>query len=163
MADIDALLEERLGHLIRFAARGFTRSLQRHLAGLDMTFGQWIFLRVLWAEDGLTQRALSVRAQLTEPTTHTALVKLEKLGYVKRKNLDGNNRRQHVFLTARGHDAKDILEPLAIDVNEVATKGLSDKEIGALRKILLTVIQNLAEDEARALSEGHVVPPTRGG
>lgn len=156
------LLEERLAHLTRHAARGYTRSLQRRLAGLDMTFGQWIFLRVLWEEDGLTQRTLSQRAQLTEPTTHTALVKLESLGYVKRKTLKGNNRRQHVFLTKRGREGRKILEPLAIDVNDVATKGLSGKQISALRKSLLTIIENLAADEADALSEGRGVPPTRG-
>ena len=83
---------ERLAHLTRLAARGFTRSLQLRLDGFDMTFGHWIFLRILWDEDGLTQRVLSERASLTEPTTHNALVKLEKLGYVKRKNLKGNNR-----------------------------------------------------------------------
>ncbi len=162
MDDTKNLLEERLAHLTRHAARGYTRSLQRRLAGLDMTFGQWIFLRVLWDEDGLTQRVLSQRAQLTEPTTHTALVKLESLGYVKRKTLKGNNRRQHVFLTRRGRAARKVLEPLAVETNDIATKGLSDKDINALRKSLLVIIENLAADEADALSEGRGVPPTRG-
>ena len=163
MDDTDNLLEERLAHLTRLAARGYTRALQRRLAGLDMTFGQWIFLRVLWGEDGLTQRALSQRAQLTEPTTHTALVKLESLGYVLRKTLKGNNRRQHVFLTSRGRDARNVLEPLAIETNDIATKGLSDKYINVLRQSLLVIIENLSADEADALSEGRGVPPTRAG
>ncbi|MFK5980682.1 MAG: MarR family transcriptional regulator [Rhizobiaceae bacterium] len=162
MLEISSLHDERLAHLMRLAARGFTRSLQLRLAGLDVTFGQWIFLRILWEEDGLSQRVLSTRAQLTEPTTHTALVKLEKLGYVERRNLEGNNRRQHVYLSKQGRAAKKILEPLAVEVNDVATKGLSKREISLLRKSLLAVVQNLASDEAFALSEGRSVPPTRG-
>ncbi len=156
------LNEERLAHLTRLAARGFTRSLQLRLAGFEITFGQWIFLRILWDEDGLSQRILSERAQLTEPTTHTALGKLEKLGYIERRNLKGNNRRRHVFLTRRGRNAKNILEPLAVQVNDIAMEGLSKKDAKTLRKSLLVVIQNLAANEARAVSEGKSVPPTRG-
>ena len=154
--------KERLAHLTRLAARSFTRSLQFRLDGLDMTFGHWVFLRILWDEDGLTQRVLSERANLTEPTTHNALVKLETLGYVKRKNLKGNNRRQHAFLTKKGRDARLKLEPLAIEVNEVAINGLSDKDVAKFRKFLITVIENLTEDEAREISQGRRVPPTRG-
>jgi len=153
--------KERLAHLTRLAARGFTRSLQLRLDGFDMTFGHWIFLRILWDEDGLTQRVLSERASLTEPTTHNALVKLEKLGYVKRKNLKGNNRRQHAFLTKRGRDAREILEPLAFEVNEMAINGLSDKDVAMFRKFLIVTIENLAKDEVQERSRGKRVPPTR--
>jgi len=153
--------KERLAHLTRLAARGFTRSLQLRLDGFDMTFGHWIFLRILWDEDGLTQRVLSERASLTEPTTHNALVKLEKLGYVKRKNLKGNNRRQHAFLTKRGRDAREILEPLAFEVNEMAINGLSDKDVAMFRRFLIVTIENLAKDEVQERSRGKRVPPTR--
>lgn len=153
--------EERLAHLTRLAARGFTRSLQFRLDGFDMTFGHWIFLRILWDEDGLSQRVLSERASLTEPTTHSALVKLEKLGYIKRKNLKGNNRRQHAFLTKRGLTAREILEPLAFEVNEMAINGLSDKDVAKFRKFLMVTIKNLAEDEVHERSQGKRVPPTR--
>lgn len=153
--------KERLAHLTRLAARGFTRSLQLRLDGFDMTFGHWIFLRILWDEDGLTQRVLSERASLTEPTTHNALVKLEKLGYVKRKNLKGNNRRQHAFLTKRGRDAREKLEPLAFEVNEMAINGLSDKDVAMFRRFLIVTIENLAKDEVQERSRGKRVPPTR--
>lgn len=153
--------EERLAHLTRLAARGFTRSLQFRLDGFDMTFGHWVFLRILWNEDGLTQRVLSDRASLTEPTTHNALVKLEKLGYVKRKTLVGNKRRQHAFLTKRGRDARTKLEPLAHEVNEIAIKGLTEDDAIMFRKLLTVVIENLIEDEIQEISRGKRVPPTR--
>lgn len=156
------LREERIAHLVRVAARGFTRSLQTRLAGFDMTFGQWIFLRILWEEDGLTQRTLSERAQLTDPTTHAALVKLENFGYVVRKRIKHNDRRpQYVFLTDRGRALKDVLEPLAIEANEVATRGLSKAEVEELRRMLNVLIENLSLDERQAAAEGRSVPPTR--
>ena len=154
--------KERLAHLARLAARSFTRSLQFRLDGFDMTFGHWVFLRILWDEDGLTQRVLSERANLTEPTTHNALVKLEILGYIKRKNLKGNKRKQHAFLTKKGSDARIMLEPLAVEVNEVAIHGISDEDVATFRKTLLVVIENLTKDETRELSQGKRIPPTRG-
>ena len=93
---------ERIARLVRLAARGFNRALQLRLQTQNVTFGQWIFLRILWQEDGLSQRELSERAHLTEPTAHTALSRMEELGYIERRNVAGNRRRQHAFLTEKG-------------------------------------------------------------
>lgn len=146
-APLPDLGNERIAHLTRVAARAFNRSLQMRLADMDMNFGQWIFLRLLWAQDGLSQRELSSRAQVTDPTAHTALVRLEKLGYVDRRRAEGDSRRMYVFLTERGRALRDVLEPLAIEVNETATRGLDPHEIEDLRRYLRILIENLAADQ----------------
>lgn len=152
---------ERVAHLTRLAARRFTRSLLIRLAKLDITFGHWVFLRILWAEDGLSQRRLSELANLTEPTTHTALAKLEQLGYIERRSLDGNRRRQHAFLTAEGRALRETLEPMAIEVNNVALNGISEQEREVLRGVLARIIINLEDDESHLGASGRKVPPTR--
>ncbi len=157
------LHEERLARLIRLAARAFNRSLQLRLSAYNITFGQWIFLRIMWTEDGLSQRELAERSGLTEPTAHSALTKLEKLGLIERKNLPGNRRRQHAFLTNGGWALRDKLEPLAVDVNDTAIGGLSEAEEQTLRHALLTIIDNLNADEENAAQRGIKVPPTRAG
>lgn len=153
--------QERIARLIRLAARGFNRSLQMRLATEGVTFGQWIFLRILWREDGLSQRELSVRANLTEPTTHTALLRMEELGFIARRNIEGNKRRQHAFLTEKGWALRNLLEPLAIEANERALEGLSTEEQHNLRHALTTMITNLERDEEEAAARGMRVPPTR--
>ena len=153
--------EERVAHLVRIAAREFGRALQSRLGAHEVTFGQWVFLRILWGQDGLSQRELSVLANLTEPTTHTALLRLEALDYVTRRNLNGNRRRQHVFLTDKGRAMREVLEPLAIDVNEVALEGLDAETQNTLRHAILKVISNLARDEQVGLEQGRRMPPTR--
>lgn len=152
---------ERIGHLIRMAARGFNRSLQIRLADHEVTFGQWVFLRILWEQDGLTQRELSEEAGLTEPTTHTALQRLESLALLERRNLPGNRRKQHVFLSDKGRALRKTLEPLAVEVNDVALAGLSAGDKEALREELLTILRNLDRDELDARAKGRKVPPTR--
>jgi len=153
---------ERVAHLVRLAARGFNRSLSRRLAAHEISFGQWTYLRILWKHEGLTQSEISEMAQLTEPTVHTALSKMEKLGIVERRNVGNNNRKMHVFLTDYGWRLRDILEPLAMEANEIALKGLSKDEANEFRDKLILILENLARDEDRAAEMGLKVPPTRG-
>jgi MarR family transcriptional regulator, organic hydroperoxide resistance regulator len=160
-AELPDLRHERLAHLVRQAARGFVRSLQYRLAGQDITFGQWVFLRILWQRDGLTQRELSDAAGLVEPTAHSALTRLERLGLVNRRNLPGNRRKLHVFLTPAGKALRRQLEPLAEEVNAVAVSGIAERDVEAVRRTLIAIIANLAEDEARSLAKGRRIPPTR--
>lgn len=160
--ELSILFHERLAHLVRQAARGFVRSLQYRLAGQDITFGQWVFLRILWQNDGMTQRELSDAAGLVEPTTHSALQRLERLGLITRRNLPGNRRKLYVFLTPAGKALRTRLEPLAEEVNAVAVHGIHNEDVNTTRRTLLAIIANLAEDEERAISSGLRIPPTRG-
>lgn len=155
------LIDERLARLVRLAAREFNRALQIRLSSHGISFGQWIFLRILWSKEGQSQRELSRMAGVTEPTTHTALQKLESLGLINRRNLPGNQRRQHVFLSDKGRDLRDQLEPLAVEVNDVAVAGLDKATQEALRGTLLTIIDNLKRDEEEAAERGERMPPTR--
>lgn len=153
--------EERIARLVRLAARAFNRSLQIRLNTEGVTFGQWIFLRILWTNDGLSQRELSEKAQLTEPTAHTALLRMEELGFITRQNVGGNKRRQHAFLTEKGWALRDRLEPLAVETNALAVEGLSDEEVRALRRALGLMIRNLEQDEKNGAELGLKVPSTR--
>ncbi|MCW2307543.1 MarR family winged helix-turn-helix transcriptional regulator [Rhodobium gokarnense] len=153
--------DERVAHLVRLCARGFNRSLARRLATHGITFGHWIYLRILWKEEGLTQRDLSLAANLTEPTTHTALSKLEKLGLVERRSMAPNKRRQCTFLTERGRALQEVLEPLAVEANDVALSGIPAARREQLRLDLITILGNLDADEDEAEARGMRVPATR--
>lgn len=152
---------DRLAHLIRHASRGLRRSLEFRLAEHEVSFGQWMFLRILWREDGLSQRELSVRAGVMEPTTHTAITRMEALGLVERRRARPGGRRLSVFLSERGRELEEALTPLAEEVNSVALKGASEEDVDRLRRTLLLMVGNLAEDEDRALSEGRRIISTR--
>ena len=146
---------------MRLAARAFNRSLQMRLSTEGVTFGQWIFLRILWTHDGLSQRELSDKAHLTEPTAHTALLRMEELGFITRRNVGTNRRRQHAFLTKKGWALRDRLEPMAVETNELAIDGLEDDEVKVLRKALSIMIKNLEKDEKQGGERGLKIPSTR--
>ena len=77
----EAVPNDRFAHLIKDATRGLTRALQLRLTEHSVSFGHWTFLRILWEEDGLTQRELSERAGLMEPTTFSALKAASPAGF----------------------------------------------------------------------------------
>ena len=156
-----SLPKQRLGHLVRVAARGFERGLQRRISDHGISHGQWTFLRILWQHDGLTQRELSVLAGLMEPTTHTAIRRLEELGYVTRRHLPGNRRKRHIFLTEAGRALESTLVPLAEMTNAVAGSDISPADIDTTRRTLLKIIENLAAEEAKAHDLGLRLASTR--
>ena len=153
--------EDRVAHLVRDLARGFTRALQVRLAEHEVSFGHWLFLRALWEKDGMTQRELAVEVGLTEPTTHTAITRMVELGYITRKRQDGNKKKQFIFLTKKGNTLKNKLVPLAQEVNDVAANGLDETTMQAIRTGLLHMVRNLALDETETLAAGRKLPSTR--
>ena len=157
----EAVPDDRLAHLVKDATRALVRALQVRLVEHGVSFGHWTFLRILWEHDGLTQRELSAQAGVMEPTTFSALKAMEQLGYVERRQVAANRKNVYVFLTPRGRALRDVLVPLAEEVNRVAVGGIEPAEIARVRHALLAVIENLARDEARAESGARRVPSTR--
>jgi MarR family transcriptional regulator, organic hydroperoxide resistance regulator len=145
----EAVPNDRLAHLIKDATRALLRALQMRLTEHSVSLGQWTFLRILWESDGITQRELSELAGVMEPTTFTAVTAMEKLGYVMRKKLPNNKKMVYVYLTAKGRLLKRKLVPLAEEVNRIAVDNVNPLDITMMRRVLLTMIENLARDEAR--------------
>jgi DNA-binding MarR family transcriptional regulator len=143
----EAVPNDRLAHLIRDASRAFHRALQVRLAQHGVPFGHWTFLRILWESDGLTQKELSERAGVMEPTTFTAMKAMESLGYIERKQLPTNKKNMYVHLSDKGRALKKLLVPLAEETNNVSIEGIEPEHIKMTRTVLLAMIENLARDE----------------
>lgn len=143
----EAVPHDRLAHLVRDAARAFHKALQVRLARHQVAFGHWTFLRILWESDGITQKELSERAGLMEPTTFTAIKAMEALGYIERRQLPSNKKNIYIHLTSEGRELKKKLVPLAEETNHVSTDGITKEDVQTTRQVLLAMIENLAKDE----------------
>jgi DNA-binding MarR family transcriptional regulator len=140
-----------IGYLTRITSRSFSRNLERRTLEFGVSSGQWPFLRALWNEEGLTQRELSRRVVMREPTTVTALNGMERAGFIKRVPSKEDRRKVHIFLTAKGRKLREKLMPCAANVNAIAARDLDPNDIAVLRRVLLTMSANLAEEEAAHL------------
>ncbi len=154
----EAVPNDRLAHLVRDAARALVRSLSIRLAEHHVSFGHWSFLRVLWVGDGLTQRELSERVGVMEPTTFAAMKTMEQLGYVVRRQHEGDRKKVYIHLTPKGRLLEKRLVPLAEEVNRIAVDGVAPEHVTIARAVLLTMIENLARDESFATKS---MPSTR--
>ena len=105
-------------------------------APFGVTRGQWYFLRVLWDEDGLSQRELSARVGMMEPTTVIALRTMEKTGLVRRVRSPDDQRRAQVWLTPKGKRLRVKLLPVARTINKQAGKGIRRDELLVFRSVI---------------------------
>ena len=147
-ADINLLRAARETH------RAMTRVLQLRIAGHGVSMGQWYFLRALWEQDGLTQRELSQRVGMMEPTTVTALNTLERCDLVQRVRNCHDRRKMNIFLTDKGRALRNSMMPSASEIGQLAIQGISPDELELTLDVLRRVGANLNAAAAA---------PTRGG
>ncbi len=131
------------GHLIRDAHRAMQRHLEDAIATVGVSRGQWYFLRVLWEGEGLTQRELSSRVGMMEPTTVVALNSMEKIGLIRRERNPQDRRKIHIYLTEKGSSLRETLLPLARGVNDLATEGIAEEDLEGFRRAINRMILNL--------------------
>ncbi|WP_245953842.1 MarR family winged helix-turn-helix transcriptional regulator [Parasphingopyxis lamellibrachiae] len=138
-----------IGYLTRVAFRSFSRLLEQRTLQHGVSAGQWRFLRQLWLNDGITQRELSEKVGLREPTTVIAIRSLEKAGLVTRKKSKVDRRKIHIHLTKEAKRLEHVLGPCVAEVQDMATRSMSDRDIEQLQALLKTTIDNLAEESEK--------------
>jgi DNA-binding MarR family transcriptional regulator len=136
-----------IGYLARINFRAFSRALEKLTIGHGVSSGQWRFLRVLWEEDGITQRELSDRTGTTEATTVRAVAGLLESGFITRRRVADDRRKMLITLTAKGRRLETRLLPMVIEVNERAVRGLKKRDVEIARRVLAQTYTNLVYEE----------------
>lgn len=136
-------LDRSFGYLFKQAHRAFTRALDRRLKSHGITLAQWYFLRELWVKEDITQRELSRRMDVSEPTTAVAINQMEKAGLIERERDPSQRNSVRVRLTAEGRGLQKFLLPIAGDVNARAAQGLKPAGLDAARQSIMAMIENL--------------------
>ena len=131
------------GYMVRDAHRAFQRLLERRIAAYGVTRGQWYFLRVLWNADGLSQRELSARVGMMEPTTAIALRSMERSRLIRRFRGDDDRRKVRVFLTAKAKRLRDELLAVARGITEDAEHGVGTRDLACFRRVITRMTANL--------------------
>lgn len=146
--DSSAYLEpmQSIGYLCRINFRAFSSALEDLTESHGVSAGQWRFLRVLWEEDGITQRALSDRVGITEATTAKGIIGLEKAGLVTRKISKTDKRKMVIKLTSKARRLKQTLLPMVVGVNERALRGINKQDVEVARRVLAQTFRNLSEE-----------------
>ena len=139
------VIGDDIGFFIAVTSRLMDRALNGRLKKYGVSFGQWPFLMMLWAEEGLTQRELSRRVSNEDATTTRTLDRMEADGLIQRKANIADRRQRNIYLTSKGRSLRDKLVPEALATTDLTTAQLTPKEVVALRTALKKMVGSLKE------------------
>ena len=126
-------LDEQLCFALYAASRTITNAYREGLAGLGLTYPQFVTLLALWETDDLGVRELGERLHLDSGTLSPLLKRLEALGLVTRHRSVEDERRVRVRLTTKG---TALQEPVQEVQREVASHlDLTADEAALLRTL----------------------------
>jgi DNA-binding MarR family transcriptional regulator len=134
---------ESVASLLRDTHRLYAKALSAFIRDADITIMQWLILRALWAENGITQRELSERVGLYDSATVSAIDAMEDAGLVVRSRNRDDRRKINIYLTKAGQALERKLLPYTQRVNAAAEHGLKPAELEQLRSTLRRLAHNL--------------------
>lgn len=140
MSEHTIIFEETVSYLLAKVTTAFRRSIEEHMADIDLHSGQVFVLIELWREDGLKQFEIANRLNVKPPTVSNMIRGLEKINLVRTKKNSKDGRAVTVHLTARGKTTtREAVEKRWIDVESQCIAGLSTSD----RVVLFEVLKKL--------------------
>jgi DNA-binding MarR family transcriptional regulator len=136
-------LDESLDFLIRDTRRVLLKSIEALLAKDGIPLGAWFPLRILYEEDGITQRELSRKLGYLDAAAGSIVEVMEKLKLVRRQRNADDRRKINVFLTPLGKRmGKKTIDHMR-EVNERIALGFTKHDVETLRSLLRRAHGNL--------------------
>ena len=136
-------LENATGYFTAVAARAFAGALDRELAPLGVSSGQFPLLLLLAHSDGRSPGELAKLAHLSEPTVIRTLDRMERDGLVRRVRSQTDRRQVRVLLTAEGRSAAKPATIAGLAVGAQALQGFTAAERLVLNALLRRAVANL--------------------
>jgi DNA-binding MarR family transcriptional regulator len=104
--DAALLLENQLCFALYSTSLAMSKVYRKLLAGLDLTYPQYLVMLVLWEQDELTVSAIGERLFLDSATLTPLLKRLEAAGMVRRARAAQDERQVIVSLTDAGRQLR---------------------------------------------------------
>lgn len=124
-------------------------ALGRRFAESGAHMGQAACLRLLDAQDGISQRDLAEFMHVSPPSITTMLQAAEKTGLVVRKTDETDQRVTRVYLTDEGREQAASLRSVLADYIKEVFAGMSEQDETELTRLLECVRDNIERASAR--------------
>lgn len=125
------------------AARSMRTVLSRNLLESGLYAGQDGVMLALAESDGLTAGGLAVRLGVKAPTMTRTIGRMEAQGFLERRPDEDDARLTKVYLTEPGRNRLQTIAEAGQHSEKLATRGLTDKQVRTLMKLLRAVDSNL--------------------
>jgi DNA-binding MarR family transcriptional regulator len=134
-----------LGRLLREASQALRTAMRDCLSDQSLTFSEWLHLRVLGDEDGLTAVEIAQRIGIEKASSTSVLDSLERQKFIRRLRNRVDRRKSNTFLTVAGSKYLEQMTPYVEAVHGAALQGVSPREIAIFNKVARAIIDNLEE------------------
>jgi len=109
--------------------------------------GQQFVLMALWEKEGITHSELAEQLHVRPATVTNALKRMERAGFVERRQDTEDQRVSRVYLTDAGRNIRDAVEGVWRELEEQTFAGFSSEDGALLNQFLLRIRNNLMREE----------------
>ena len=136
-------MERRAGTVLAQVARLMRRAFDERAREIGVTRPQWQVLSVLLRHEGIRQGGLAELLEVEPITAGRMIDRMQDAGLVERRSDPADRRAWRLFLTRRGHEMVDHLQPLAEETSNEALQGVSEEDKAHLLRTLDKMLENL--------------------
>ena len=133
-----------IGYLLKTISDRLTLRADADLKKQGLTFTQGRVLRFLHQNGGeATQKEIRYALDVSHPTVVGLVYRMEQSGYVTSRPDDSDKRNTIISLTPKAHAGKKEMKKHIEVAEKQLTRGLTDKQVSDLKKLLMILYDNL--------------------
>ena len=132
--------------LIKKAGRLLEKKANVLLKPHDITHGYTYFLMELYDQDGLTQTELQKAIGIEQPTVVRTLDRMERDGFIVRKQSTNDRRVFNIHLTEKAFNCKSAVLSSASLLNKSLLNSFTEDEQAMIKAYLQRLIVNLEQN-----------------
>ena len=135
-----------IGFLVKQINNVFEKELNERLKDIGITSSQCAVLDYLFhtSKEEVSQRDVEKNLNLKNPTVTGILRRLDEKGYILCVPNAHDKRKKNIYLTEKAYDIQRRMEADRRKLDRELTRGLTKREVEALRKNLEKLLYNIA-------------------
>ena len=136
-----------IGFMIKQINNVYEKDLNERLRKIGITSSQCAVLDYLFhtSRDEVSQRDVERHLNLKNPTVTGLLKRLDEKGYILCVPNANDKRKKNIYLTEKAYDIQRRMENDRRKLDKELTRGMTKREIAALRKNLEKLLYNIAD------------------
>ncbi|HZA37603.1 MAG TPA: MarR family transcriptional regulator [Candidatus Baltobacteraceae bacterium] len=155
---------ETFGPLLHGTARVWRQKLDERLKPMGLSQAKWrTLLHLSLAQDALTQAEIAARLGVEEPSVVTLLHRLEREGWVTRRNSPHDRRCNMVLLGRRAQRVIAQINATADELRYELLTGIAKADLQTCIKVLARIREKAEKNDKPQRSEALSVYPTHNG
>ena len=136
-----------IGFMIKQINNVYEKDLNERLKTIGITASQCAVLDYLFhtSKEEVSQRDVERSLNLKNPTVTGLLKRLDEKGYILCVPNASDKRKKNIYLTEKAYDIQRRMENDRRKLDKELTRGMTKREIAALRKNLEKLLYNIAD------------------